>query len=146
MKGNILETHKEVTKCKLAVATRTTLLDRNSTSQWNVCQSKLIPHCINTYFFFFHGVTARGGPKPPSFWDFIPKVFKSVSVHSVVSDRLTDLTSFCSILMRLPEPSGRQSGDLGEKWPLWILLTDITVGLIVWLLVLFMPIRFFYMP
>ena len=24
---------------------------------------------------FFHGVTARGGPKPPSFWDFIPKVF-----------------------------------------------------------------------
>ena len=26
-------------------------------------------------FFFFHGVTARGGPKPPSFWDFIPKVF-----------------------------------------------------------------------
>jgi hypothetical protein len=34
--------------------------------------------------------------------------------------------TFRSILMRLPEPSGRQSGDLGEKWPLWILLTDTT--------------------
>jgi hypothetical protein len=32
-------------------------------------------------------------------------------VHSVASDRLTDHTS-------LPEPSGRQSGDLGEKWQL----------------------------
>jgi hypothetical protein len=51
------------------------------------------------------------------FWDFIPKVSWSVSVHSVVSDQLTARTSFCSILMRLPEPSGRQSGDLGEKWP-----------------------------
>ena len=39
--------------------------------------------------FFFHGVTARSGPEPPSFWDFIPKVSWSVSVHSVVSDRLT---------------------------------------------------------
>jgi hypothetical protein len=28
--------------------------------------------------------------------------------------------------MRLPETSGRQSGDLGEKWPLSILLTSIT--------------------
>jgi hypothetical protein len=47
-------------------------------------------------------------------------------VHSVVSDRLTDRTSFCSILIRLPEPSGRQSGDLGKKWPLEFLLTDTT--------------------
>jgi hypothetical protein len=30
---------------------------------------------IYTYFFYFHGVTARGGPKPPYFWDFIPNVF-----------------------------------------------------------------------
>jgi hypothetical protein len=52
-------------------------------------------------------------------------------VHSVVSDRLTDRTSFCSILMRLPEPSGRQSGDLGEKWMLEFCLRT--------LLVLFMP-------
>jgi hypothetical protein len=60
------------------------------------------------------------------FGDFIPKVSWSVSVHSVVSDRLTD-----SILMRLPEPSGRQSGDLGEKWPLEFCLRTS--------LVLFMP-------
>jgi hypothetical protein len=52
-------------------------------------------------------------------------------VHSVVSDRLTDRTSFCSILIRLPEPSGRQSGDLGEKWSLEFCLRT--------LLVLFMP-------
>jgi hypothetical protein len=52
-------------------------------------------------------------------------------VHSVVSDRLTDHTSFCSILMRLSEPSGRQSGDLGEKRPLEFCLRT--------LLVLFMP-------
>jgi hypothetical protein len=62
---------------------------------------------------------------------FYPEGFLSVSVHSVVSDRLTDRTSFCSILMRLPEPSGRQSGDLGEKWPLEFCLRT--------LLVLFMP-------
>jgi hypothetical protein len=64
---------------------------------------------FKAFFFFFH--------EPPSFWDFIPNVSWSVSVHSVVSDRLTART-FCSILMRLPESSGRQSGDLGEKWPL----------------------------
>jgi hypothetical protein len=61
----------------------------------------IITHFLKqqSFFFFFHGVTARGGPKPPPFWDFIPKVSWSVSVHSVVSDRLTDRTSFCSILM-----------------------------------------------
>jgi hypothetical protein len=48
----------------------------------------------------------------------IPKVSWSVSVHSVVSDQITDRTIFFSILMWLPEPSGRQSGNLGEKWPL----------------------------
>jgi hypothetical protein len=37
---------------------------------------------------------------------------------------------FLSILMCPPEPSGRQSGDLGEKWRQF----------------LFMPVRFFYMP
>jgi hypothetical protein len=52
-------------------------------------------------------------------------------VHCVVSDRLTAHTSFCSLLIRLPEPSGRQSGDLGDKWPLEFCLRT--------LLVLFMP-------
>jgi hypothetical protein len=69
--------------------------------------------------------------KASFFWDFIPKVSWSVSVHSVVSDRLTDRTRFCSIPMRLPEPSGRQSGDLGEKWPLEFCLRTLRV--------LFMP-------
>jgi hypothetical protein len=48
-------------------------------------------------------------------------------VHSVVSDQLTARTSFCSILMRLPEPSGRQSGDLGEKLPLVFCLRTLLV-------------------
>jgi hypothetical protein len=43
---------------------------------------------------------------------------------SSVTSRLAVL--FNSILMWPPESSGRQSGDLGEKWPLWISLTSIT--------------------
>jgi hypothetical protein len=39
--------------------------------------------------------------------------------------------SLLAVLMRLPEPSGRQSGDLGKKWPLQFCLRT--------LLVLFMP-------
>jgi hypothetical protein len=50
----------------------------------------------------------------------------------VVSNPPTDRT----ILMWLPEPSGRQSGDLGEKLPLNFAYETF----------LFMPVRFFCMP
>jgi hypothetical protein len=46
----------------------------------------------------------------------------------VVSDQHTDRTSYTQ--------SGRQSGDLGEKWPLNFAYETF----------LFMPVRFFYMP
>jgi hypothetical protein len=57
-------------------------------------------------------------------------------VHSVVSDRITDRTSFCSIPMRLPEPSGRQSGDLGEKWPLEFCLRTLLVLLLLIIIII----------
>jgi hypothetical protein len=49
-----------------------------------------------------------------------------------VGDWSTGRASALSILMCRPEPSGRQSGDLGDKWRQFGFL--------------FMPVRFFYMP
>jgi hypothetical protein len=50
-----------------------------------------------------------------------------VFVHfAAVRDRPT-AALFNSILMWLPEPSGSQSGDLGEKWPLEFSLRTLLV-------------------
>jgi hypothetical protein len=84
--------------------------------------SSLCSYYISSFFLPWR--YSPGWAKASFFGDFFPKVSWSVSVHSVVSGRITDRTSFCSIL---PEPSGRQSGDLGEKWPLEFCLRTLLV-------------------
>jgi hypothetical protein len=60
-----------------------------------------------------HGSTALYGLGPLS------EVTKSCAFVAV-GDWPTGRATILSKLMCPPEPSGRQSGNLGEKWRLWI--------------------------
>jgi hypothetical protein len=81
---------------------------------WSLTKINLLYFSSQIQFFYYIITMAR---QPYMGLDLLfPRLHGLRICGSSETSRLAAL--FNSILMWLPKPSGRQSGDLGEKWPL----------------------------